>query len=354
MRTSVEKRDLAHYPFLPEAQGLLASRGIKVAGLSGSKLGCSYLDRAAERIITALDGKAVYPESEDDVVSDIITYVLARVLVSCAKDKRTIERLCKMEAARVYAYFHVEENELLKKRVCEELSLETGDGSLPVIRYVELASRVRDAKWRLINRDVDKGRVSVSSEEMDVLIAERIRTILSSGLPLDIPESIAREYLPWSDRILAAVQERTLVEFGAIDESAYPPCIQALISAASAGVNLTHSGRFSMTAFLHNVGMNAEQVAGIFARSPDYNPDMTNYQVDHILTNEYTTPSCATMLTHGICVNKDRLCESVSHPLNYYRSKKKMMEKMRMRDEAMAKKAGDTAAENADPGPVEP
>ncbi len=354
MRTSVEKRDLAHYPFLPEAQGLLASRGIKVAGLSSSKLGCSYLDRAAERITIALDGKIVYPESEDDVVSDIITYVLARVLVSCAKDKRTIERLCKMEASRVYAYFHVEENELLKKRVCEELSLVTGDGSLPVIRYVELASHVRDPKWRLINREVEMGKVSVSSDEMDVLIAERIRTILSSGLPLDVPESIAREYLPWSDKILAAVQERTLVEFGAIDESAYPPCIQALISAASAGVNLTHSGRFSMTTFLHNVGMNGEQVAGIFARSPDYNPDMTNYQVDHILTNEYTTPSCATMLTHGICVNKDRLCESVSHPLNYYRSKKKMMEKMRMRDEAMAKKAGDTAAENADPWSVEP
>ncbi|HJJ30346.1 MAG TPA: DNA primase regulatory subunit PriL [Methanocorpusculum sp.] len=354
MRTSVEKRDLAHYPFLPEAQGLLASRGIKVSGLSSSKIGSSYLDQATERVILALDGKTVYPESEDDVVSDIITYVLARVLVSSTKDKRTIDRLCKMEASRAYAYFHVEENELLKKRVCEELGLELGDGSLPVIRYIGLASRVRDPKWRLINREVDDGKVSVSSDEMDVLIAERIRTILSSGLPLDIPESIAREYLPWSDKIMAAVQQRTLVEFGAIDESAYPPCIQSLISAASAGVNLTHSGRFSMTAFLHHVGMNGEQVSGIFARSPDYDADMTNYQVDHILTNEYTPPSCATMLTHGVCVNKDRLCESVSHPLNYYRSKKKMMEKMRMKDEAMAKKENGPAAENPGPRTTEP
>lgn len=348
MRTSVEKRDLAHYPFLPEAQGLLASRGIKMTGLSGSTIGCFYLDQAAGRIILALNGKTVYPESDDDVVSDIITYVLARVLVSCTKDKRTIDRLCRMEAARVYAYFHAEENQLLKKRVCEELGLETNDGSLPVIRYAELASRVRDAKWRLINREVENGRVLVSADEMDVLIAERIRNILSSGLPLDVPEALAKEYLPWSDRVLAAVQERTLAEFGTIDESAYPPCIQSLISAAAAGVNLTHSGRFSMTAFLHNVGMNNEQIAGIFARSPDYNPDMTNYQVDHILTNEYTTPSCATMLTHGVCVNKDRLCESVSHPLNYYRSKKKMLEKMRMKEEAMAKKEGET--QGKDPG----
>ncbi|MDD2248894.1 MAG: DNA primase regulatory subunit PriL [Methanocorpusculum sp.] len=348
----VEKRDLAHYPFLPEAQGVLASRGIKVSGLSGSKIGCSYLDRAAERVITALDGKTIYPESEDDVVSDIITYVLARVLASASKDKRTMDRLCKMEAHRVVFYLNSEENVLLKKRVYEELEVMTGDGSLPVIRYVELASRVRDAKWRLINREVGNGRVSVSSGEMDILVEERIRTILSSGLPLGIPDSMAREYLPWSDKILAAMQERTLAEFGAIDESAYPPCIQALISAASAGVNLTHSGRFSMTAFLRSVGMNNEQIAGIFARSPDYNPDMTNYQVDHILTNEYTTPSCATMLTHGICVNKDRLCESVSHPLTYYRSKKKEFEweKMRKADEEAMKKAKQASEENPDAG----
>lgn len=350
MRTSVEKRDLAHYPFLPEAQGLLASRGIKVSGLSSSNSGRVYLDKATERVILALDGKAVYPESEDDVVSDIITYVLAKVLVSCTKDKRTVDRFCRMEAHRVYGFFHIEENALLKTRVCEELDVTTGDGSLPVIRYIELAARVRDAKWRLINREVEAGQVKITADEQDVLIAERIRSIISSGLPLDVPESIAQEYLPWSDKILAAVQERTLVEFGAIDESAYPPCIQALISAAAAGVNLTHSGRFSMTAFLHNVGMSGDQVAGIFARSPDYNADMTNYQVDHILTNEYTTPSCATMLTHGICVNKDKLCDSVSHPLNYYRSKKKMMEKMRMKEEALAKKTDGSGNDDKNTG----
>ena len=117
-----------------------------------------------------------------------------------------------------------------------------------LFRSIELASRVRDAKWRLVNREVEDGMVKITADEQDVLIAERIRTIISSGLPLDVPESIAREFLPWSDKIMAAVQERTLAEFGAIEESAYPPCIQALISAAAAGENISHSGRFSMTA----------------------------------------------------------------------------------------------------------
>ncbi|MDO5843965.1 MAG: DNA primase large subunit PriL [Methanocorpusculum sp.] len=337
MRAAVELRDLTHYPFLKEAQGVLASRGIKVQGLSGSALGKKYLDKAAERVCYAIDGKNDYPEDKEDRVSDIITYVLARVLVSCAKDKRTIERFCKMEARRVYGYLKVEENEALKDKVNEELGISFGSGNLQVLRYVELSSNVRDSKWRLINREVDSGFVKITDDEKDLLVGERIRFVLSSSLPMDVPGSIEKEFLPWSDKIIAKVQERTLSEFGTIDESAYPPCIQALIAGAAAGLNLTHSGRFSLVAFLHNIGMSSEQIEGIFSRSPDYNPDMTGYQVNHIFTNEYTSPSCATMLTHGVCVNKDRFCEKSVHPLNYYRSKKKFLEKKKLLDESKSK-----------------
>lgn len=338
MRSAVELRDLTHYPFLKEAQGVLASRGIKVQGLSNSVLGKKYLDKAAERVVYAIDGKSEYPEDKDDRVSDIITYVLARILVSCAKDRRTIERFCKMEGKRVYGYLKVEENEVLKDKVNDELGISFGSGnSLPVVRYVELSANVRDPKWRLINREVDAGLVKITEDEKDLLVGERIRFVLSSSLPMEVPGSIEKEFLPWSDRILAKVQERTLSEFGTIDESAYPPCIQALIAGAAAGVNLTHSGRFSLVAFLHNIGMSSEQIEGIFSRSPDYNQDMTEYQVNHIFTNEYTSPSCATMLTHGVCVNKDKLCEKSVHPLNYYRSKKKFLEKRKLLDESKAK-----------------
>ena len=54
---AVELRDLLHYPFLPEAQKILASRGISVAGLSKTGSGKNYLDKAAERVVFAIDGK---------------------------------------------------------------------------------------------------------------------------------------------------------------------------------------------------------------------------------------------------------------------------------------------------------
>ena len=337
---AVELRDLLHYPFLPEAQKILASRGISVAGLSKTTPGRNYLDKAAERVVYSIDGKETYPsDTSGDNISDIVTYVLARVLVSCTKDKRTVERFVRAEAKRVFGYLRQEQNQTIKARVCAEFGISLDATRLTVLQYVEMAANIREEKWRLINREVEGGYVQISADELEILLSEKIRAHLGSSLPLAVPGAVEREFAPWTDKLLMKTQERTLAEFGVIDESAYPPCIQALIQGAAAGVNLTHSGRFSLVSFLHVIGMNAEQIEGIFARSPDYNPDMTMYQVDHILTNEYTPPSCVTMLTHGICVSKDSTCEKVSHPLNYYREKKRYLERKRRLEESKAKKA---------------
>ncbi|MDO5845935.1 MAG: DNA primase large subunit PriL, partial [Methanocorpusculum sp.] len=323
---AVDLRDLLHYPFLKEAQGVLASRGIKVAGLSESPAGKMYLDKAAERVVFAIDGKELYPEdTSGDNVSDIVTYVLARILVSCTKDKRTIDRFVRAEARRVCSYLSIEQNTQMRMRVSHEFGVSLDTEKLSVQQYVEMAATIREDKWRLINRVVERGKVEITADERDVLLSEKIRAVLGSTLPLAVPGAVEREFAPWTERLIQKVQERTMQEFGEIDESAYPPCIQTLINDAAAGVNLTHAGRFSLVAFLHNIGMSGDQIEGIFARSPDYNPDMTEYQVDHILTNDYTSPSCVTMLTHGVCAHKDKLCESVAHPLSYYREKKRYL-----------------------------
>ena len=217
MRLAVEPRDLTHYPFLKESQEFLAARGIKMNDLSSSALGRKYLDSAVERVKYAVDGKDMYPESQD-VVADIATYVLSRVLVSCIKDRNLIDRLARMEAKRAYFYLQEEDNAKLKNHVCETLGITFGTGEMPILRYVELAAAVREPKWRLINRDVDAGTVKISDDEQDILLRERIRKIFSSQLPLTIPPSMEHEFSPWCEKITAALQEKTLAEFGAIDE----------------------------------------------------------------------------------------------------------------------------------------
>jgi DNA primase large subunit len=326
-RVSIEPRDLTRYPFLRQSQQFLAGRGLQVETLASSALGRKYLDMATDRVICAIDGKDVYPWQPKDPVGEVASYLLARMIVSCTKDRRLMEKLCRMEARRIYANLQEEERDEVKELVSHELGTSFESGFLPVTSYITLAAGIRDDKWRLVNRDVEKGRVPVTADETEILTRERIRIVLADGLPMTIPPKLENSLQPWCEKISAVMQERTLEEFGVIDESAYPPCIQALIASAAAGVNLSHAGRFAMTAFLSNIGMNAGQVAGVFARSPDFNPDMTMYQVDHITSNEYTTPSCATMLTHGVCVNKDSRCRTIAHPLTYYKAKKKELER---------------------------
>ncbi|HJJ28344.1 MAG TPA: DNA primase large subunit PriL [Methanocorpusculum sp.] len=333
-------RDLSHYPFLKEAQEELSKRDIRPVGLSKTPGGVRYLDEACARVILAVEAKIdqVYGDTKDDPFLDIVTFVLAKILVKCTKDRRTRERFAKMEARRIYKYLNIETEDDLKAIVCREIGVSFSGGSLSVPDYVCMASKMSDAKWRLINREVAAGKVSVTEDEHEVLIEEKIRSLIFASLGGSVMESLVEEYQPWTDKILAKVQERTLAEFGAIEESAFPPCIQAIIAGAAAGVNLTHSARFSIVAFMNSIGMDVQQIEGIFSRSPDYNPDMTMYQVNHILSNDYVPPSCATMLTHGVCVNKDALCEKAVHPLQYYRLQKKQMDVKKRMEEARAKK----------------
>jgi DNA primase large subunit len=74
--------------------------------------------------------------------------------------------------------------------------------------------------------------------------------------------------------------------------------------------------------------MDVPAIAQLYARSPDFDPEKTMYQVEHITGRggagtEYTAPACAAMRTTGLCVNPDPLCERVNHPLSYYKVKKR-------------------------------
>jgi DNA primase large subunit len=144
----------------------------------------------------------------------------------------------------------------------------------------------------------------------------------------DVPKGICERLSPRVAQLKKAYQEQMLQQFGTIEESAFPPCMQALITALTSGTNLTHAGRFSITTFLHTIGMDVSGIAALYARSPDFDPEKTMYQVEHITGRggsgtEYNAPACAAMRTTGLCVHRDPLCEKIAHPLSYYKVKKR-------------------------------
>ena len=104
--------------------------------------------------------------------------------------------------------------------------------------------------------------------------------------------------------------------------------------------------RFAMTSFLLSVGMSVDETLNLFNVSPDFDAEVTLYQIEHIAGstgNIYKPPACDTMRTYGNCIGKDRLCEKISHPLAYYekkiylRNKEKEIEKGKEKQEEKGK-----------------
>jgi|LDZT01.1.fsa_nt_gi DNA primase large subunit len=332
MKIRLELQDLAHYPFLKEAQEVIAARGYSLRAITGNPENRIYLDAAVDRIRDAAQSKKgrAWTDSDDPFL-DILSYGLARILVSCIKNRQGITTLARYEAERAFYFLQtIEKNDALRLHIFRELDMPLLGDSMSYTRYIEITQTLREDTFRLVNRDLSQGQVFLSEEEKDLLLRERIRTLLLDQLPLDLPESVCDNLSEHLQVVQSIIAERTVEEYGDVEESRFPPCIHALYEAAVTGKYLTHSGRFALTTFLHTIGMDVTEIISTFSQGSDFNIEVTSYQVNHIIsqgTDGYTTPSCATMMTHGICFGKNAKCKLISHPLSYYRKEKKQNKK---------------------------
>ncbi len=338
MRPVFDEKDLARYPFLQEAQTKIAGSALNnLETFLSSEVGRRIIDRAADRIEAAItiphQGLAEhfrqFHARIPNALESLYTYGMARIIASCINDRSVIERLIAYEARRSAFYLTSgddgEAEEAKREEVARQLGLDLHDGTIPIAPYIEMVSGLREPLWRLVNREVSGGLVRVHATEVEILVRERIRVVIRArGLP-KVPAEVCALLSPAIERLTAVHQGQMLRDLGPIDESRYPPCMTALILALAGGANLTHMGRFALTAFLHTIGLSVTQIVEVYQRSPDFDLEKTLYQVEHISGRsgtEYTPPSCATMETNGLCVHRDALCERIGGPLGYYRKKK--------------------------------
>ena len=333
-------KELSHFPFLKKAQDHIKSRFSTLDSFLKDPKGEALICRAVIRVQESISPKKILAfEVSDSVDDEIAEYALARIIVSCVNDKQLIERLTRYESERAY-YFLVNEEEWNQNyknedndfsQVCialaNELGIQIAQDRMPLTDYIELIAPLHEDRFRLVNRYLDKGFVGIKKEERYELLRERIRLTMRRDLPHKVPPSLCGQLAPKVAAIKKAYQEQMLQQFGAIEEGAFPPCMQALIHALTAGTNLTHAGRFALTTFFHAIGMTVTGIAQMYARSPDFDPEKTMYQVEHITGRggsgtKYTAPACAAMKTTGLCVHHEALCEKVNHPLTYYKIKK--------------------------------
>jgi DNA primase large subunit len=326
---------LSDYPFSREAALRVKETGYSLEGLLDEpnpqpRLSRLVRKRATDRVLGAVRGEI--SDGPAHPLAELLSYPLARVMVSCLNDDLLTRRYALAEAKLAGRKMVREDlSDLLLLARDLDVYPQSDQSGLRVhfSDYIKAAARMRSPGWKLVNRSLEAGWVSVTSQELARLLEERAKDRVGRSLPLPVPEEICerlREDLAQVEEELKVKRAEEKVDLGEVTEDAFPPCIREMLSQVANGTNLAHTARFALTTFLLAVGMSVDEVVGVFNTSPDFDEERTRYQVEHISGKggtAYKPPSCVTMATYGNCPGEDRLCRWVNHPLSYYERKLK-------------------------------
>ncbi len=343
MQTLLTKLDLAKFPFTSEASDYIKSFNIEPIELARPELN-QILERALERIKEGVfTGKISAELTQEDV--DILAYPTALMLISAFEDDRTRRRYALAEAKRAYQLLRDELPEKLlqiamrsfawdAKLVDRDVGSSHFEFAVRFEDYVHNSARIRDLKWKLVNRVLSEGYVLLPREDFARLLEEEVQARVlekTSVSHLTLPAELEHQVQPL--RSLVEARSRKLAEDEiprAAMAAAMPPCMTNLLSLLQSSKHISHMGRFAMAAFLLNIGTNEEELLKMFKSFTDFDDRIARYQVEHIAGNrgsrrKYTAPNCSTMRTHGLCVNPNELCATIIHPLSYYRRKARIL-----------------------------
>ncbi|VVB89432.1 DNA primase large subunit PriL [uncultured archaeon] len=339
----------AQFPYVSSALKYVESLDFKLDELFFDRAFAQVRERGKERVLSAIGEGINRPVCTDrtGAEKELLSYPVARILVSCINDGYLIKKYAHAEAESSYeALRNLPEKEL--KEFAEEFKImneiREREFVIHFTDYIRHASVFHDPQWKLINRKMNHGWVHLSREKFSRILEEAIRKRIESGMPLDVPPEICaaleEQLREIRDALSARKSEFSIEMSGEIMPDCFPPCMAHALSGAQSGVNLSHSMRFALTSFLLNIGMNVEGIIGLFRVSPDFDEERTRYQVLHIhgaTGTVYKSPSCDTMVTYGNCYGKEALCERISHPLGYYGRKSWLLKKSKPPKESTGK-----------------
>lgn len=326
MQLTIE--DYAKYPFLdsiklqlpklpilqlPLYKLIETEFGKKTIELTKHRLKCALYKTAPELSFNPL------PEHE------IASFFFARIVITLPKygTSAAIEKFVEYESEKFLKSYKADSR---KMELNKELGFGLNTTKISVIEYIPLCVHLikKTAEWKLVNRELNKGYVILSPNDLEQIFKERLKKLIRDKLnAIKLDETSKKLLDPISDEIFASHYEKLTQNYGEYSESAIPPCIQNTIDMIQRHENPTHPARFAMVAFLHEIGLPDEQIIGMFGTVRDFHDEHTRYQVGTI-SGKYTPPACDSLKTNGICrAGNNLLCKKVKHPLNYYKIKKR-------------------------------
>ncbi len=347
----LDERSLyAEYPFLPGAETLLGGESVSVRALLEEAAYATARSLGRTRIRAAADDPRGTRDLEELARADpevrFLSFLFARIVLSAAPQPAPLRRWAVAEAKRGYGRMaEAPPDELgeIARRLGHALVLAAEGVAVPLVDYVQLATPIREAEFRLARQEVREGTVRVGRLRAARLLQEAVRRRLAQPVPLT-DEVVARVRTQEAELFDELAQRMPLPVarpgggMSPIRPDRFPPCIRRMQRTLQHGENLSHAGRFCLAAFLHRAGADAETIVDAYRGAPDFDESITRYQVEHITQRDggrgYEPPECGTLRSHGLCARdgdpdaaapadraRDPLCfdEHLRHPLQYYR-----------------------------------
>jgi DNA primase large subunit len=345
-QTVASSRLASRYPFLPGAEDALLPVAPSLRELVESPLYAEARDMARGSLTQAArDPATPLPATETAGALGEMRYLsfqYARILLSVpGLPQALVRRWCLYEAKSAWYDLLGETGTADMVHVAQLLGLSASavEGSttqriaFSFPSYVHMASSVREAGFRLSSQEVREGMVVVGRERAARLIQEGIRLYLLGMPSIKLHPAVVELVSAREGDFLKEVARLTPASGplrpGGFDPKFFPPCIREMAATMARGENLSHFGRFTLAAFLHRVGADEEYIVDCFRGAPDFDEEVTRYQVEHVTHHDggkgYTPPECATTVTNGLCFKerddaRPSLCAdpTLRHPLNYY------------------------------------
>lgn len=336
----------ARYPFLEASREAVREAGVDLEDLVETD--DPVLERATARVERALVEGTAAPEEGWPPRVELLSYPVARVLVSLLDVPGAIEKYAHAEADLAHDRLVEDVEQDLQTGRADRITLrdllsefdlgsavagidEPGDDSaylVDVTAYLRLASNLEAEEWRLTARALEAGRVPVDRRELYALLREAVHRRVEEGLSDladSVPAAVETALADEVTRLRDALAEVDLTaDIDTVVPGLFPPCMRALLARARDDeeglLGLPEHSRFALVAFLASSGLDAEGVVGLCGVTEPAAGQSVREQVARLRDDDaqFAPPSCETMVAYGDCVNKDDLCETISHPLSYY------------------------------------
>ena len=346
----------AKYPFFEGARAAVADASASLPTLGAED--APAVERARERVERALlegtaepeDGGFDGSESPDEVRAELLSYPIARILVSLLDSDPAIEKYAAAEASTALDRIRTDletddelrstsrptvdlEDVLAEFELAAAVRAEPARGGrdpshywIGVGAYLRLTSPSWGESWRLVNRALSDGEVRVSREELLEALGAAVEARVREGLPFDLEagEGIAADLESRVAELKRLLSERSYT--GPVDVVApalFPPCMTNLIEKAERDVTLSLPEAFALMAFLVGIGMTPDEVVA-FCADTSLDAEGIRYQTEYLHDDrgtQYPPPTCETLANYGICHNEDDHMRVAADPLSYYETR---------------------------------